>query len=134
MIIKYCFLDGEVSEVEVSEDIGTVIEESRREENSAARQYRRYCYSSDAIKYGDCDIYAPRIDFDDSFMDEDECDKRLEDILATFNTLTETQFRRLKKHMSGMTVREIAAEEGVHHSVIEESIRGARKKFQTFLK
>ena len=134
MKIKYYFLDDDVTEVEVSDEIGAVITDSRRKENSSDRKHRRHCYSTDGIKYDDCDKFAPRVDFDDSFMDEGEADKRLNDILATFNTLTETQLRRLKKHMSGMTMREIAAEEGVHTSVVEESIKGARKKFQSFLK
>ena len=41
MKIKYEFADGSVSEVEVSEDIGRVVLDSRREEENMERNARR---------------------------------------------------------------------------------------------
>ena len=46
MIIKYKFSTGEVTEVEVSEEIGTVILDSRREEH-ASNERHRYCRSEE---------------------------------------------------------------------------------------
>ena len=47
--------------------------------------------------------------------------------------LTKTQKRRyLKYRKYGMTVRDIAIEEGVHHSAIEDSIRLAEKKIKKY--
>ena len=40
MKIKYKFLDGTVTEVEVSEDIGIVIQESRRKEHADNERHR----------------------------------------------------------------------------------------------
>lgn len=47
--------------------------------------------------------------------------------------LTAIQKRRyLKYHQGGMTVRDIAIEEGVHHSSVDESIQAAEKKIKNF--
>lgn len=43
MTVKYKFADGTVSEVEVSEEIGTYIMDSRRKESSANRKERYHC-------------------------------------------------------------------------------------------
>ena len=51
MKVEYKFADGTVSEVEVSEEIGTYIMDSRRKENSANRKERYHCSSLDAILY-----------------------------------------------------------------------------------
>lgn len=60
MKIKYEFVNGDVSEVEVSEEIGMVISDLRRKEDSRERTNRRHCYSLDALKYGDKDICVIR--------------------------------------------------------------------------
>ena len=51
MKISYEFVNGETTEVEVSESIGAVIIDSRRDEASDNRQERRHNYSLDAITY-----------------------------------------------------------------------------------
>lgn len=43
MKIRYEFVDGEISEVEVTEEIGSVIVESRRLEDNLARKERYHC-------------------------------------------------------------------------------------------
>lgn len=45
MKITYKFTTGEVTEVEVSDEIGAVIVESRRKEENLARKERYHCYS-----------------------------------------------------------------------------------------
>ena len=49
MTVEYKFADGTVSEVEVSEEIGTYIMDSRRKESSANRKERYHCCPLDAI-------------------------------------------------------------------------------------
>ena len=50
MKIKYAFLDGATTEVEVSEEIGTVIIDSRKAEHAQDERQRYHCpYSYDAI-------------------------------------------------------------------------------------
>ena len=51
MKIKYAFLDGTVTEVEVSEEIGAVIIDSRKAEHAQDERHRYHCYSYDAIDY-----------------------------------------------------------------------------------
>lgn len=52
MKIKYAFLDGATTEVEVSEEIGTVIIDSRKAEHAQDERQRYHCpYSYDAIDY-----------------------------------------------------------------------------------
>ena len=51
MKIKYEFVDGKISEVEVTEEIGSVIIESRRLEDNLARKERYHCYSLDAVDF-----------------------------------------------------------------------------------
>ena len=63
MKIKYAFLDGTVTEVEVSDEIGAVIIDSRKAERAQDERHRYHCYSYDAIdyegeEYGACDEYA----------------------------------------------------------------------------
>lgn len=134
MKIKYKYITGEVAEVEVSDEIGIEIETSRRLESNGNRKERYHCYSLDTGKYADKSGDALRVEFGYDFGEQAESEQRLSDILSTFNKLTEVQRRRLLKHMKGMNVRDIAAEEGVHFTAVEESILAARKKFKIFLK
>ena len=48
MKIKYAFLDGTVTEVEVSDEIGVVIIDSRKAEHAQDERHRYHCYSYDA--------------------------------------------------------------------------------------
>ena len=51
MKIKYAFLDGTVTEVEVSDEVGAVIIDSRKAEHAQDERHRYHCYSYDAIDY-----------------------------------------------------------------------------------
>ena len=62
MKITYQFANGDVSEVEVSEEVGTVIVDSRRKEDNLDRKERYHCYSYDAIDYeGEARKSLPRV-------------------------------------------------------------------------
>lgn len=52
MKINYEFINGEKTEIEVEENIGTWILNSRRTEENLARKERYHCYSSDAAWEG----------------------------------------------------------------------------------
>ncbi len=130
MKIKYEFVNGDVSEVEVSEEIGMVISDSRREEDSKERTNRRYCYSFDALKYGDKDIYVPFNDITPETIEVHKEDNRK--IHEAFSSLSEIQQRRLLMLASGMSMRKIARKEKVSYMTIYESIDMARKKFKKF--
>lgn len=124
MIIKYKFATGEVTEVEVSDEIGAVITASRKAEHALEERNRYHCYSLDAIdyeglEYGECDEYP--IEADSA--------ERAERIKAAFSQLTGTQQRRLRLYADGKTLREIAALENTKFQSVAESIEAAKKKF-----
>lgn len=124
MKIKYAFLDGTVTEVEVSDEIGAVIIDSRKTEHAQDERHRYHCYSYDAIdyegeEYGACDEYAV----------EDDSAEQSARIQEAFSHLTATQQRRLRMYANGKTLREIAAIEEASFQSVSESIEAGRKKF-----
>lgn len=126
MKIKYKFATGEVTEVEVSEEIGAVITASRKAEHALEERSHYHCYSIDAIDYEGMEYADP--DTPESIHEKSERDKRLYAALAT---LTETQRRRLLMLADGLSYREIARREGVSdHKKIMKSIDGARAKIK----
>lgn len=126
MKIKYAFLDGTTTEVEVSEEIGAVIIDSRKAEHAQDERQRYHCpYSYDAIDY-EGEEYADN-DTPETAHLRSERDARLYAALAT---LTETQRRRLLMLADGLSMREIARRENADIKTVRESIAGAKKKFQ----
>ncbi len=123
MKIKYEFDNGEVTEVEVDEEIGTFILESRRQESNLHRKERAHCLSLDAIDYEGSEFGAW-----DKYEDDDDI-FRSRRVRKAFSQLSETQQRRLKLYADGKTLREIAEIEGASFQSVDESIRAARKKF-----
>ena len=124
MIIKYKFATGEITEVEVSDEIGAVITASRKAEHALEERNRYHCYSLEAIdyeglEYGECDEYPI----------EDDSAERVEQVREAFSHLTEVQQRRLRLYADGKTLREIAALENASFQSVAESIEAAKKKF-----
>ena len=127
MKIKYEFADGTVSEVEVEESIGAVIIEDRRLEDNLSRKERYHCYSLDAAQFEGAE-YSDR-ETPETKMEREMETKR---IAQALDGLSEVQRRRILMLAGGMSVNEIARKEGVHHSVVSETISAARKKFKKF--
>lgn len=128
MKLRYEFDNGEVTEVEVSEEIGAMIIDSRREEESGNRKERRHCYSLDAIAYEGIEYGTP--DFtEEMFDDREERDARVRE---AFSHLSGVQQRRLLMLAGGLSIREIAKREGKNYRTVHESIEAARKKFLKF--
>ena len=118
MKVKYEFDNGEVTEVEVSEEIGAMIIDSRREEESGNRKERRHCYSLDAILYEGIEYGTP--DFtEEMFDDREERDARVRE---AFSHLSDVQQRRLLMLAGGLSIREIAKREGKNYRTVHESI------------
>jgi len=127
MKIRYEFANGEVTEVEVSEEVGAVIVESRREEENLARKNRYHCYSLDDVDYEGLEYADPKTV--ESYSEELEQRRRIDEALAA---LTPAQRRRILMLADGMSVREIARYEGSDHKSVLESINRAKKKIKTF--
>lgn len=124
MKIKYQFANGDVSEVEVSEDVGSIIVDSRRKEDNLDRKERYHCYSYDAIDYEGEEYADP--DTPDSLLERDELSKRVQSAMLH---LSEIQVRRLTLFAEGLSIREIARMEGVDHKAVSKSIESAKKVF-----
>lgn len=125
MKIRYEFVDGTVSEVEVEESIGAVIIESRREEDNLARKERYHCYSMDAAQF-------EGMEYADNETPEKQMEREMdaERIAHALDGLSEVQRRRLLGFAEGKSMREIAREENVQHRAVVKSIEGARKIFK----
>lgn len=128
MKVKYEFNNGDVTEVEVSEEIGAMIIDSRREEESAERKHRRHCYSMDAAVYEGLEYGTE--DFTEALFDDaEERDARVRE---AFSHLSEIQQKRLLLLAGGMSVREIAWRKGKNFRTVYDSIEAAKKKFLKF--
>ncbi len=131
MKIKYQFITGETTEVEVSSEIGAVIINSRREEESANRKHRRHCWSIDAKDYEGLEYADPR-DFTKTLLDDSSA--RSTHITECLSKLSMVQRRRLLMLARGLSFRQIARLEGRDVKTIRESIEAARKIFKKHFK
>lgn len=125
MKIKYESVTGEITEVEVSEEIGAVIIDSRKAEHAQNEKQRYHCYSLDAIDYEGLE-YAKK-ELTDDFPEEKKTKVR-----AAFAKLTPTQKRRTLMLSKGISMHEIARKENVDFKSVWQSIEGARKIFSKF--
>lgn len=125
MKINYTFANGEVSEIEVTEEIGNVILDSRREESNLDRKERYHCYSLDAALYEGREYADP--DTPETVLHREEEQRKIRELL---NGLPEIQKRRLLLYAEGKSLREIARIEGVDHKAVKKSIEAAKKYFR----
>lgn len=127
MKIVWKFADGTVSEVEVSEEIASFIQDSRRYEESLARKERRHSFSLDAIDYEGSEYGYEEID---NLIASEET----AEIRAALSRLTDKQRRRLLMYANGLSYQKIAVIEKADPKSIYECIEGARIKFKKFYK
>ena len=129
MEIKYKFANGDVSLVEVSDEIGEMIIQSRRVEENGERKQRYHCYSLDGLDY-EGEAFACADTPDDALIE-----KEGEAWIETFKaTLTEVQRRRLELRLSGLKLKQIAREEGVDFRAVKDTFSQIQKKFKLFSK
>lgn len=127
MKINYTFVNGETSEIEVSEEIGTMILDSRREESNLDRKERYHCYSLDAADFEGLEMADPNTPEGALFLQFEQ-----KAIAKALNLLSEVQKRRLLLLAQGLSMREISRIENKDIKTIRESIEGARKKLRKF--
>ena len=130
MKINYTFANGETSDVEVNEEIGNLILDSRREESNQDRKERYHCYSLDAA------VYEGR-DYSDGETPESALFLQLENqrIEEAFGKLSEVQQRRLLMAAEGAVPpgdRPPGRQRHQNHSGVHR--RGPEKVFEVFLK
>jgi DNA-directed RNA polymerase specialized sigma24 family protein len=124
MKINYTFANGETSEVEVTEEIGNVILDSRREESNLDRKERYHCCSMDAAEFEGVE-YADK-DTPEVLLEQMLDNQHIAELLEE---LPEIQRRRLLLYAEGKSLREIARMEGVDHKAVKKSIEAAKKYF-----
>lgn len=130
MKIKYKFANGETSEVEVNDEVGTFIIKSRKEEHALDEKERYHReFSIEQSEYEGLNI-AIFTGPDDEVIKNDLV-KKMDEAL---DCLTETQRRRLLMYSEGMSMRAIAQAEGIsNHHHIAKSIEEAKKKIEKFI-
>lgn len=127
MKVSYEFADGTTSEVEVSDELGSMIISSRTAEESSDRKERRHCWSLDAILYE-----GTEYGIDDDPAEKLKQDELHQRVNSAFSRLTEIQQRRILMLAGGLSEREIARREGKDFKTVHESIEAARKRFKKF--
>ena len=129
MKITYKFADGTVSEVEVSEEIGTLIMDSRRAEHAGNERHRYHtAFSLDDMDYEGKDYFSATDNPEKAFMEKEFAKNRE----AMLSQLTPVQRRRFELFEDGMTVAEIARKEKAAFNSVKESIESAQKKLKKF--
>lgn len=128
MEIKWTFADGTTSVVEVEDDIGNYILDSRRAEDSADRQHRRHFLSMDALLYEGEEYGA-----DDEYLSEESSAYERSLLAAALNSLTDLQRRRLMLYAQGLSLKQIAEKEGTTVQGVFNSLQKARKNCKKIL-
>lgn len=131
MKIKYKFLTGEVTEVEVTEEIGNVILESRRKEHASVEKNRYHAaFSLNDVTYeGEVCSSLGSNPVDTLIKKErnEECNARL-------SKLTAVQRNRYEMLVGDeMSIADIARSENASFNSVKESIESARRKLKKLL-
>ena len=130
MNIRYNFATGEIAEVEVSEEIGAVIVESRHQEalNDRKESRRHYHYDADDIyegeEYGadDPDLLA--------LFPTDAQDK----VAYAMASLTESQREVISAlFLEDIPAKEYAAKKGISEAAVSKTKKAALKKMKKVL-
>ncbi len=129
MKVPYPDYDGKIVEIEVPDNIGSFILNDRRQEANQSKKERRHCYSLDAKVYEGIDYAAQ------DYVEEDyENSINTKEFYRVLYSLTETQKRRALMLWEGLSLREIAREEGVNLSAIQNTVAQLQKKFENVRK
>ena len=128
MKITYEFCNGERDTVEVDEELGEFLMESRRLEENLERKERYHCCPlfDDNDKEIELADWRQPIDA----IEENELRDELREMLKM---LTETQRKRLLLFAGGMSLREIARQEGCDHKAVLKSITQVHARLKNHL-
>ena len=126
MIIRYKFTTGETTEVEVPEEFGNIILESRRKEHADNERHRYHAeISLNDLTYEGSICVSQNSDPVDIILKKERAEK----CEAMLSQLTAVQRRRYEMlNGDGMTVADIARSEGASFNSVKESLQSAQKK------
>lgn len=130
MKIKYEFVTGEVSEIEVEDGMGELLVDfDRQEYNNNHKETRRHV-SLDGMEY-EGELFISELDT----AGEIERREDMERLFRALDRLSPAQRELvLKVYFEGRTCISIAAEEGVDKSAISHRLERIYKKLKKFLK
>lgn len=130
MKIRYEFVNGEVSEIEVDEGLGELLVDfDRQQYNNDHKETRRHV-SLDGMDY-EGELFTSAEDTEGELMRREDTARLME---AT-KTLSPSQRELvLKVYFNGRSLVSIAAEEGVDKSAISHRLERIYKKLKKFLK
>lgn len=130
MKIKYTFANGDVTEIEVSEEIGAVVLDlDRQEYNTNHRETRRHC-SLEALDL-DGNLLPSKDNVEMDFIRKEDGAK-LRDVISRLNPRQQKLIKAI--YFEGQKVTDLAMEEGVHWTAITHAVERALKKLEKFLK
>lgn len=130
MKIKYTFANGDVTEIEVSEEIGAVVLDlDRQEYNTNHRETRRHC-SLEALDL-DGNLLPSKDNVEIDFIRKEDGAK-LRDAISRLNPRQQKLIKAI--YFEGQKVTDLALEEGVHWTAITHAVERALKKLEKFLK
>ena len=121
MKIKYEFVNGEISEIEVDDCYGEILKEFNRKQRNSNRVYRRHNYSLESAMY--------------QGEDYGKEDQGLLEILELLDSVTDVQKKRILLKIQGYNSTEIAEMEGGNSTPqsVRKSIAIVRKKLEQLL-
>ena len=128
MIIRYEFADGTKSNVEVSEELGAVILDSRKDEMNGNRRERYHCDSIEGADFEGSDYAGGTEPPEELFRKYDSAH-----IAEALSALTPAQRRRILLLAEGYSIADIARIEEADWSSVKESINAAKKKLKSIL-
>lgn len=130
MKIKYTFANGDVTEIEVSEEIGAVVLDLNRQEyNTNHRETRRHC-SLEALDL-DGNLLPSKDNVETEFIRKENSEK-LRDAISQLNPRQQKLIKAI--YFEGQKVTDLALEEGVHWTAITHAVERALKKLEKILK
>lgn len=130
MKIRYEFVNGEVSEIEVDEGLGELLVDfDRQQYNNDHKETRRHV-SLDGMDY-EGELFTSAEDTEGELMRREDTARLME----AMKTLSPSQRELLLKvYFNGRSLVSIAAEEGVDKSSISHRLERIYKKLKKFLK
>ena len=130
MKIRYEFVNGEVSEIEVDEGLGELlIDFDRQQYNNDHKETRRHV-SLDGMDY-EGELFASAEDTEGELLRREDTARLMEAMEALSPSQRELA---LKVYFNGRSCASIAAEEGVDKSAISHRLERIHKKLKKLLK
>ena len=127
MLYNYIFADGSRSTLDIDEELAMYLKDADRlEHNLDVKENYHTEFSIDACVYKD-DLELADECTPESLLELKEDNAQLYEALKE---LTPVQRKRLMMLADGMSIAEIAREEGAEFNSVKESISAARKKIK----